>query len=199
MAKTSKTIAVDIDEVLMPHFQDLIDWYNKQYGTELTLLDNHPTDPRPWGTDSFEEAIRRVHRFFDTQMFKDSKPFSEAKHAVRKLSRNYEMIVITARDTILERVTRDWLDEHFKELFTATHFTARYNLEGEIQTKASVALTNKTDYLIDDALDHCEDAAKVGIKALLFGDYPWNQTDKLPKGVVRVKNWQEVLDYFEGR
>ncbi|OGL36812.1 hypothetical protein A3E49_02105 [Candidatus Saccharibacteria bacterium RIFCSPHIGHO2_12_FULL_49_19] len=199
MAKTKKTIAVDIDEVLMPHFQDLIDWYNKQYGTELTALDNHPTDPRPWGTDSFEEAIRRVHRFFDTQTFKNSMPFSEAKQAVLELSRNYKMIVITARDTILERATKDWLDEHFKELFTATHFTARYNLEGEIQTKASVALANKTDYLIDDALDHCEDAAKVGIKALLFGEYPWNQSDKLPKGVVRVKNWQEVLDYFEGR
>lgn len=190
-------IAVDIDEVLTPHFQSLIDWYNKKYKTKLTLAHNHPTDPRPWGTDDIHVAIKRVHGFFDTPDFLNSQPYEEAVEALSKLSQKYNLVVITARDTIIEKVTREWLDEHFTELIDEAHFTARFSLEGKSQTKTSVGLAINAQYLIDDALDHCEDAARTGIAALLFGDYPWNQADELPKGVTRVKNWQEVLEFFE--
>ena len=105
-------------------------------------------------------------------------------------------MVVTARDTILERVTRDWLKKHFGELFADAHFTARYSLDGKSQTKTAVCLAIGAGYLVDDALDLSIDAAKAGIKVLLFGDYPWNQTKKLPRGIARVKNWQEVLEYF---
>ncbi|HET7827468.1 MAG TPA: hypothetical protein VFK97_01205, partial [Candidatus Saccharimonadales bacterium] len=63
------TIAVDIDEVLAPHFQGLIDWYNAEHNTRLTLEHNHPNDPRPWGTSDYNEAIRRVQKYFDTPDF----------------------------------------------------------------------------------------------------------------------------------
>lgn len=191
------TIAVDIDEVLMPHFIDLITWYNKEYGTSLTLEDNHPTEPDNWGTSDINVAIKRVHGFFDTPEFLNSQPYEEAITSLRILSKNYRLVVVTARDTIIEKVTRDWLNKHFKDLISDAHFAARYSLEGKAQTKTAIASTIKAGYLIDDALDHCEDAAKSGMRALLYGDYPWNQTNKLPKGVTRVKNWQEVLEYFK--
>ncbi|OGL37287.1 hypothetical protein A3B63_01695 [Candidatus Saccharibacteria bacterium RIFCSPLOWO2_01_FULL_49_22] len=199
MPKAKPKIAVDIDEVLVPHFQDLIDWYNRKYGTKLTLTDNHPTDPEGWGTDDISEAIRRVHGFFETPEFLGLKPFKEPFAVLKELSDRYNLVVVTARDTVLEKITRDWLDEHFVDLFKEAHFTARFSLEGKSQTKTSVCLSIGAEYLVDDALDHCIDAAEHGIKALLFGDYPWNQASYLPPDVTRVKNWQEVLDYFEGR
>lgn len=191
------TIAVDIDEVLTPHFQDLISWYNKEYKTELTLAHNHPTDPKPWGTTDIEVAVKRVHQYYETPEFLNSKPYEEAVHALRELSHNYKIIVITARDNIIEKVTREWLADHFIELIAETHFTARYSLEGKSRTKASVCLEVGAKYLIDDGLENAIEASLQGVKVLLFGDYPWNQIHKMPKGVTRVKNWQEVLEYFD--
>lgn len=190
-------IAVDIDEVLTPHFQDLINWYNLQYGTKLTLTDNHPTDTSNWGTETIIEAVKRVQKFFETEAFKNSQPFAEAKNAVKLLSKNYEMVIITSRDTIIEKLTRDWLDHHFPELFRDAHFAAMYSLDNKARPKAVIAKDIGVEFMIDDSLEHITNAAKLGITGLLFGNYPWNQTDRLPGGVTRVKNWQEVLDYFD--
>lgn len=192
-------IAIDIDEVLTPHFQDLIDWYNRKYKTKLTLKHNHPTDPRPWGTDDINVAIRRVHGYYETPQFLNSQPYEEAIRALRHLSRDYSLVVITARDTIIEKVTRDWLDEHFGELISEAHFTARYSLMGKVRTKVSVCLEIGAEYLIDDGLENVIEASAAGIKVLLYGDYPWNETKELPPNVTRVKDWQEVLEYFDGR
>lgn len=192
-------IAVDIDEVLVPHFPGLISWYNSEYGTNLTLEHNHPKDSRPWGTENITQAIKRVHKFFDTPAFLNPTPYDDALEALRKLSERYVLVVVTARDTIVEKVTREWLETHFEELFQEAHFTASYNLEGKSQTKADVCLALGAGYLIDDSLDNITGVAEVGIRGLLYGHYPWNQSDRLHEGITRVKDWQEVLEYFDGK
>ena len=192
-----KTIAVDIDEVLVPHSEHLISWYNQKYGTKLTLEDNHSQDPRAWGVNTKEEAIKRVQGFFGDPRWAKTPPFEESVDALKRLSPKYKLIVVTSRDTIMERVTRRWLDQHFKEIFKAAHFAAEYSLDGKSRSKATVCAAIGANYLIDDRVDIVEEVAKVGIQALLFGNYPWNQARRLPERVVRVKNWQEVLEYFE--
>lgn len=190
-------IAVDIDEVLTPHFQDLIYWYNNQYGTKLTLANNHPKTVEGWGTNTIEEAVKRVHKFFETESFKNSQPFEEAVSATKRISEHYEMVIVTSRDTLVEQITREWLNDYFPKLFQEVHFTAFYSLNGKARSKASVAKDAGVSYMIDDSLDHIIAAAEMGIKGLLFGNYPWNQAETLPIGVARVKDWQGILEYFE--
>ena len=192
-----QVIAVDIDEVLMPHFVDLITWYNAKFGTTLTEYDNHPTDPGNWGTDDVTVAIKRVHQFYDTQEFMDSKPFKEARKELEFLGSYYDLIVVTARDTILEAATTDWISRHFKELFQSIHFTKHFNFEGQRRDKVEVLRELNVSYFIDDSLANIDLAAAAGIQSVLFGDYAWNQADVLPKNVTRCKNWLEVSDYFE--
>lgn len=192
-----KTIAVDIDEVLMPHFQDLVDWYNQNYGTKLTLANNHPKNTEGWGTDSFDEAVRRVQKFLVSDTFKNSQPFEEAKAAVRHLAKNYRMVIITAREDIVKETTYRWLKTHFEDIFEETHFTSAYSLQGKARHKADIAKEIGADYLIDDSTEHIEKALETGITALLFGEYPWQADKVVLKGVIRVKNWQEVLEYFD--
>ncbi len=191
-----ETIAIDIDDVLLPHFQDLITYYNRLYGTSLTLEDNNSQDPANWGTDSREEAIRRVQKFFDTDEFINSQPFSEAKEAVAELARSFKLIIITARYTVIEETTRNWLSRHFSEIFQEIHFTSMYSLDGKERTKADVCKEAKANWLVDDSYEHIIGASKVGVNGILFGDYPWNQHNDLPKNVTRAKDWDEVLDYF---
>jgi uncharacterized HAD superfamily protein len=190
-------IAVDIDDVLVPHVQDLISWHNREYGTHMDLMHYHSRNPKDWGSDTIEEAIKRVQRFFTHPDFINAKPMGNAAEVLAKLSGSYKLIVITSRDNIIEGVTNEWLDRHFPQIFKEAHFTARFNLEGKSGKKSAVALSAKAEYLIDDTLENALEGAEAGVKILLFGDYPWNQIDKLPNGVTRVNNWQEVLEYFD--
>jgi hypothetical protein len=52
-------------------------------------------------------------------------------------------------------------------------------------------------YLIDDQLKHCLAAHDMGVQALLFGNYAWNQASDLPDGIVRCAGWADVADYFD--
>lgn len=193
------TIAVDIDEVLLPHFKDLILWYNSNFGTKLTEQDNHPTSLANWGTDSMEVAVKRVHRFYLTSEFRDAKPFPEAVAVLKKLVNDYEIIVVTARDTPFEQLTNDWLADHFEELFNSIHFTRQYSLEGKRREKSEVLLEQSVDFFIDDSLDNINKAAALGIESLLFGNYAWNQAINLSENVTRCKDWGAVEEYFAER
>jgi uncharacterized HAD superfamily protein len=66
-------------------------------------------------------------------------------------------------------------------------------------TKTKILAEIGANYLIDDQPKHCIAAAEAGITALLFGDYKWNKDIELKTNMVRVKNWQEVTEYFDGR
>lgn len=192
-------VAVDCDDVLVPNFEVLIKWYNQEYGTGVTLAHNNGMDPKPWGTDSIQVAIKRVQRFFETDEFKSSVPFDEAVQALRQLSEHFTLILVTARDEIIEEVTREWLERHFQGIFSSAHFTMHYNLDGKKRSKAKVAVTEGAEYLIDDTPAMVNEAARAGVRGVLFGDYPWNRADKLLAGVTRCKDWAAVLEYFDGR
>ncbi|HET9722026.1 MAG TPA: hypothetical protein VFP32_03285 [Candidatus Saccharimonadales bacterium] len=199
MKRSKSIIAVDIDDVLVPHAESLINWYNQKYGTKLTLAHNHSKDPKPWGTKTVEEAIKRVHEYIHSAALFKAKPMRESINVLKELSQTYELAIITGRDTIIEEETRRWLARYYPELFKSTHFTAIYNLEGKARSKADVCSQAEAAYLIDDSLDQAIEVSKRGVMVLLFGDYPWNQAKRLPKGITRVKNWQEVLEYFDGQ
>ena len=192
-------IAVDIDDTLFPHFGDLISWYNANFGTSLTEYDNHPTDPENWGTDDVTVAIKRVQQFFRTEEFKNAKPFDNVQRVLSRLSERYELIVITARDDMIEQTTHKWLRSHFKDVFHEVHFTNNFSLHGKKRAKADIMKGLGVAYLIDDSLEHCSAAAQGGVEAILFGNYDWNQADLLPIGITRCLGWNQVQEYFDGK
>ncbi len=192
-------IAVDIDDVLLQHFADLIAWYNKHYDTSLTLAHNNGLDPKPWGTDDVVEAIRRVHEFFDTPEFRNAKPYPESVQAISQLSERYQLIALSARDLMIEQFTRGWLEQYFSGKFSDAQFTAKYSLAARARSKTDVLLEMGASYLIDDTPDTLIKAARANIKGLLFGEYPWNQAIELPDTIVRCKDWAAVREYFDGQ
>ena len=65
-------------------------------------------------------------------------------------------------------------------------------------TKGELARDLKVDYLVDDQPKHCLSAAEHGVKTVLFGDHKVGRNLRLPTGVIRARNWREVLEYFDG-
>jgi hypothetical protein len=105
-------------------------------------------------------------------------------------------VILTSRDPFFRGHTERFLDLHFKGLYDELHYTHKPETPDVRLPKFKICQEIKAVALIDDHLPNVIGCAENGIEGILFGDYPWNQTDKLPEGVTRVKNWQDVLEYF---
>jgi 5'(3')-deoxyribonucleotidase len=191
--ESKPVIAVDIDEVLSPLHDLVFAHHNEVYGTNFPLhdtggsyfIDKYTGEP-------YEVTMEKLKKFIDTEAFQNLEPLDGAVEAIKKVASKYDIIVITSRQDFYFEITHKWLEQHFPQTFKSVHFT-EYGAADVKISKSDLCLKLGARYLIDDNLEFTLQAAAAGIKVLLFGDYPWNQANELPGGVIRVKDWNEVL------
>jgi 5'(3')-deoxyribonucleotidase len=183
-------IAIDCDDVLVPTATAILAHYNKTYGANITLPQLYSKDPAVWKVDDYADAVKRVQAYLNTPEYLNLPPFKEAIDVLAKLSKRYEIHVVTARHDALAEATKRVLAEHFPDVFRSIEFTNHFGATA--RTKAQVCQEIGADLLIDDHLTHAEAVAQCGINVLLFGDYPWNQAETLHENVERVRDWDEV-------
>jgi 5'(3')-deoxyribonucleotidase len=197
-----QTIAVDMDDVLADSAVGWVEHSNAMWGMNLTPEDYLENWGEMWGVEH-EEFIRRRDQILSNDIVNTFTPNMEAKAVLLKLKKHYKLIITSARNFVIKEGTHKWLGEYFKDVFEEVHLAGFYDSgrkDAHLMTKAELLQTVGADFLIDDQPKHCLAAAEVGITAILFGDYAWNrEVGKLPKGVTRAKNWQEVLEFFSGR
>jgi 5'(3')-deoxyribonucleotidase len=187
-------IAVDIDDVLVDHYEALLAFHNARYGTTHTLQD-YVTDHWSvvWGTDH-AETERRAKEFAALGVAGRAVK-AGALRGVQELRKHYDLGVVTVRRKINVEPTMEWLDIVFPDTFREVRFVPIWE-ESDAPSKAQICQQLGASYLIDDSLKHCELAAAAGVHAVLFGNFPWNQGAVLPAGVTRCKDWAAVLEYF---
>lgn len=185
-------IAVDLDEVLGHNYAALVDWHNTTYGTNHVLSD-YVTEhwSEVWNV-SPEEASIRAAAFHDSGIHANLVPVAGAYEALQKLKKRYRLQIITVRRQVIIDITHAWLARHYPGIFDDVHFIHFWDA-GSTATKAGLCKELGAELLIDDAPKHCLTAAELGVPALLFGNYPWNEEPSLPAGVKRVADWNGVL------
>lgn len=192
-----KTIAVDVDDVLVPHGDVLIDHLNEMFGEEIAINGFYSLDELMISYGRTKEEIRnRIHDFLESEEFAAIEPIEESLEAIDQLKAHYDLKIVTARPAITHRMTEDWLKRHFPDTFTDVQFS---NLDYQWGTLKKVSKHNTcqaigAEYLIDDSLKHIIEITECGMKGILFGDYHWNQIDELPENAVRAADWSEVLE-----
>ncbi|HET9722012.1 MAG TPA: hypothetical protein VFP32_03215 [Candidatus Saccharimonadales bacterium] len=192
-------IAVDVDEVLAVNAAGFVEYSNKRWGTDLKVEDYHEHWAELWQSDE-EETERRAIEYHYSGVHRNLEPIDKAREVLTKLAKDYRLIVLTSRRVIIEQDTRDWLDANFPGIFHSVKFAGIFDKFANDRmnlTKADQLKRLEADYFIDDQPRHCLAAAEAGITALLFGDYKWNRNLELPSAVTWVKNWQEVVEFFE--
>ena len=195
------TIAVDIDDVLSASAAGWVAFSNAKWGTNLAVEDYDENWAKMWGIDH-EEGKKRAHIIYRSGVVKDFDPYDEALPVVRKLAESHKLVIVTSRVSNVHKDTLEWLDKHYKGIFSEIHLAGFYEdqpKDAHIHTKAELCRKIGVDYLIDDQPKHCLATAAIGIPALLFGSYAWTPVRDLPAGVTHVRNWQEVLEYFDGK
>lgn len=194
MATLSRlTIAIDCDDVIVATAPAIIDFYNARYGTQIDMKDFYSTDHTAvWGAPDEQTAIRRVDEFLRSSEFQRLPPFREAIAAIQQLKARHDLHIVTGRSDYLADATHAMLEQYFPATFRSVEFTNFFT--DKPRPKSQVCQDLGADLLIDDHLHHAEVVAACGIPVLLFGDYPWNQTDNLPATITRVSGWSDVTD-----
>ena len=197
------TIAVDIDDVLAANAKGFVEYSNKKWGTNLVPDDYHEHWALVWDVDEEEAEKRAKHIHANTSEIISNYDYDKtAKPVLNKLSGKYKLVIITSRRRVLQKDTFEWLEKYYPGTFEEIHFAGIWdedqkNLQARIKaTKADVVSQVGADYLIDDQPKHCIAVAEAGITAVLFGDYRWNRDIGLGPNMVKARNWQEVLEYF---
>jgi len=190
-------IAIDIDDVLVLSAPEILGNYNRRWGTQLILADWYSDIGPQWGTNDDDEAIRRVNEFVESEEYSELPPVQKAIFALQALSRRYELHILTGRHDVIAGATQGWLQRHFPDIFHSVNFSNLFD-KTKVRSKGDMCRELGAAYLVDDHLAHCKSAASVGLKAVLFGSYPWNQADELPDGVTRCVDWNAVQEYFDG-
>jgi 5'(3')-deoxyribonucleotidase len=190
-------VALDLDDVIVPSAAAIIDTYNQQFGTALTLAQLYSTGLDEWGVPDEETAVQRVDAIVGADEFYRLAPTQQAIAGVRTLHKQAQQLyIITGRPDIVSVATCRWLEEHFPDIFTDVIFSNLYDKE-KFLDKGDLCVDLGVGVLIDDHLRHVTSASGKGIECVLFGNYPWNQADTLPAGVTRCLDWPAVLEYFD--
>jgi len=195
-------IAIDIDDVLFPFNANLLDWHNLVHGSNLALGDYTSFRLEDiWGGTK-AEATDKIGEFQRYPGSLEGGPLPGALEAIRQLKDRFALVVVTSRQVAITIETKIWLHQYFPDVFSGVYFANYHNEREPRLTKSELCQQLGIEMLVDDHLDYVTECAGQGMKAILFGDYPWNQADNLPEGVSRAGGWDEVvatLDrvYFE--
>ncbi len=186
-------IGIDIDEVLANHMEKLNEFYYLKKGKKYSEKDYKSYNWwETWGI-SREEAEDIDREYKKSELFSSIQPIPGAVDAVRELSKDNELFVVTSRHTSAEQKTKEWILKHFP--FVELKILHSGDFWGGRKSKADVCKENHIKILIDDHEKYARDCSKIGIKVLLF-DKPWNQGVE-GENIIRVNGWKEVLEVIK--
>jgi len=196
-------IGVDIDDVTAEFTDALRLWVNTAAGVDLQPH-HYQTKHEYWAHFKAVWAENKIVDLVDYDRFDNEltvnqshvKVVAGAKEAIALLKQKYDIVFITSRPPAQHDATRQWLDEHIDPsmpLYLANNPTVQSNP----QSKGELCVELDVQLLIDDNAENCQDARDNGADAILFGDYGWNA--HASESLHRCSNWQEVLEYIDGR
>lgn len=191
-------IGIDIDEVLIEFARGFCDYHNEKYGTKLTLSSFFTYKFHLVLKIPQEECTARVNDFFTTDFFTNLSPVDGAVQAIRILSKDYDLPVITSRPLFLRDQTNHYLDQYFPGMLSDRYFSSSYyHNSGGPLSKPALCKQLCADVIVEDSIDYALQCAEFGIAVILF-DRPWNQ-GPLPKGVTRFYNWPQIVEFIRSK
>ena len=178
-------IAVDCDDVLTPSADKIVEMYNRQFGTNVSLADSQNS-----GADWQASPGQIGDRIYDIQLTDEYlrvKPFQDAIEVCRRLAKSHDLHLVTARPGRIMATTIAMLENHFKGIFQEIE---HIGIDGN---KGEICRNLQADALIDDNIRHLEAAKVCGVESLIwFGDYPWQDSLAPSSHTSRCRDWYEV-------
>jgi uncharacterized HAD superfamily protein len=179
-------IGLDIDGVVADSFPIFLEELNKHYGKNVTEINNYDM------TKLYDVAWEDLDAFFEQNieyLFFEPRPMEGALENINAwLKAGHEIIYVTARRPgAEERVTLRWFERH--------GITSDSIIFTGGVSKTFAVKDFGLDVFVEDFMSNALEIAAIGVPVLLL-DAPYNQ-GKLPEGVTRCCNWEEIKSEIE--
>lgn len=184
-------IGIDIDEVVVEFLKGYLKVYNNKYNKNKKFEDIFSYDlwipleiPR-------DDAFKITDELYNSEDFDNLSLVEGAYNGIIKLSKENDLFFVTSRAEFMEGKTRDFF-ERFPNLKYKLIFT-RDVWGSQEKTKANICKKLGIETIIEDNINYAFDCANLGIITYLLNK-PWNQNGSLPKNIIRVENWNQILN-----
>lgn len=189
-----KRIGIDLDEVLADFIPSYINYHNLNFGSKIEISHFTSFDLAKVYKTSREEVEIRVRKFYQSEEFHNLKPVRGSISTIEKLSKKFELFIITSRPEIASKSTIKWLQKHFPKQFRKIHFAFNpYIRTSGMKDKSEIAKLLNVDLFIEDNLDFATSVAKSGIRVFLFNRL-WNKSQALHPNITRVSSWRDITE-----
>lgn len=189
-------IAIDLDDTLVP----TVDLIVKEIFRDKSFPAFRGYHSIKDFTYDEEMALYRyIRKTINHQDISGFMPMPGSLSAIKKLAKDFDLYVVTARTKNVKKHTRNWVAYHFPKMLKKIIF-GQYRKEGEFKkTKGEICKEQGISLIVDDRIDYALDCYKHGVKAIVFDykdEYPWSK-GKYPKDLKKAKDWKEVLEIIK--
>lgn len=192
---TRTVIAVDIDDVLFPFVDGIAEYHNSRKGTNLTVDDFFSYNfADVWGGD-VAETEETVQAFLGLNHL-HLQPVDGAKEALTRLSQDFDVVLVTARNQVFEEETATWLHHHLPALFSHVIFAGNPHDGLPFRPKGIICQELGARLLIDDHPTNLLSAVEHGIEGILFGTKAWSVQPEASTNITACADWDAVLEYI---
>lgn len=177
-------MGIDLDDVLMDFNGALNVFYNALYNTSHKVEDITTYDYSLFWGIPLEKTFEIIEQFYVSIDHKRALPKKGAVKALNMLKKDFHLVVITARSPDFKEVVERWINLHFPKTFENIYFSHK---------KSETCEELGVELFIDDALHNALDVGRPDRPVYLF-DAPWNQNTDLPEYIIRVREWDEIVE-----
>ncbi len=144
-----------------------------------------------------EEQIREVKEYAHSPATLAAPLIPGAREAVQELvAAGHKVIILTARVAAAAKIAAEYLKQNkipYHRLLFVSDAEKRRLADGTVLSKNVVISRLKLDVVIDDLVKGLGALVSNGVRVIII-DQPWNQQDKLPPGVLRIKGWKAIVE-----
>lgn len=178
-------IGVDIDGVISDSNRVLISYINENHGTNIVVDDvkdywykslSPVIDPA-----IVNDAWKYIHRdglLIDSPLMPNAQLFNMLPG---------DISLVTHRDVSGKQTTLDWLYKN--------HFYRHANVHFVKGPKSQLGVW---DYFMEDCPENVWDLSPFVRQKIILFNHPYNINDDMPDNVLRVNDWTEVIQFFQG-
>ncbi|MBI1972382.1 hypothetical protein HYS50_00045 [Candidatus Woesearchaeota archaeon] len=183
-------LGVDIDGVLLDFHTPCVAFLNAYFGKQVALRDIKQYDMWHAYQVSEEEFKKGVQAFFKMPAFSELRPLPGAVKGVRRLAKQYDLVVLTSRSPDLASITETNLHRYFDGCFQDIHHTTGNMWDVTSSRKGRFCRELGVACLLEDCVAYAKAALQEGIAVVLY-KRPWNQYEQLPP-FVRRTTWSKM-------
>jgi 5'(3')-deoxyribonucleotidase len=183
-------IGVDLDDVIFEFTKEVLIVVEKVHGRKFGFEDVSSYSFHDVFDLSLEEIVEIIKGIDMANL-----PLIEgARDSVLKLSNTNEIYFITSR--VFQEGTRESLERHFSGLKYDLFFSSNPHAGTTGKNKGEICREIGVDFMIEDSQKHAKICADYGIKTFLI-EKPWNLKSFDHENILKVKNWEEILERIE--